>query len=69
MRPFSNYINSITLGIHQAQQQIKELKSDTEYASYNKKARKRLYSFIDDQYTLIEALTPPFSNYTFSKCR
>jgi hypothetical protein len=37
MIPFSNYIKSITLGIHQAEQQIKELKFDTEYASYNKK--------------------------------
>ena len=68
MIPFSNYIKSITLGIHQAEQQIKELKFDTEYASYNKKARKRLYSFIEDQYILIDELTPPFSKDPFNKC-
>jgi len=67
--PFTEYIKSITLGINQAKEQIKELKSDVEYASYNKKARKRLHSFIDDQYTLIEALTPPFSKCPFSKYR
>ena len=67
--PFTDYINSLTLGINEAKTQIKELKSDTEYASYNKKAIKRLESFIDDQYILIDELTEPFSSVLFSKCR
>jgi len=67
--PFTDYINTITLGISAAMKQIKELKTDTEYPLYNKKAIKRLESFIDDQHTLIESLTPPFSKAPFSKPR